>query len=146
MRRKVIFEREADGGWLVSVPSVRGCHTQGRSLAQARERIKEALAVSLDAPEVTELIEERKLPKRISGLLVRLSEAQKGAAVAQARALALNARAALTLTGTWGVSLRDAAELVGLSHQRVAQILEEQRPEPGTSQRRLPRAGSRHVA
>lgn len=128
MRRKVVFEREPDGWWLASVPSVRGCHTQGRSLAQARERIKQALAVSLDKPEKTELVEERKLPKRISGLLLTLSEAQREAVAAQAHAAVLNAQAAVALTGDWGVSLRDAAELLQLSHQRVAQILEGKKP------------------
>jgi predicted RNase H-like HicB family nuclease len=128
MRRKVVFEREADGWWLASVPSVSGCRTQGRSLAQTRERIKEALTVSLDEPEETELVEEVKLPKSISGLLVMVTSARKNAETAEARALSLNAKAARALTGVWGVSLRDAAELLGLSHQRVAQILEAQKP------------------
>jgi predicted RNase H-like HicB family nuclease len=55
-RRRATFERDADGWWVASVPSVPGCHTQGRTLAQARERLKEALAVSVegDLPELQE--------------------------------------------------------------------------------------------
>jgi predicted RNase H-like HicB family nuclease len=55
-RRRAIFERDATGWWVASVPSVAGCHTQGRTLAQARERLKEALAVSVegDRPNASE--------------------------------------------------------------------------------------------
>lgn len=42
---KVVYERGDDGWWAASVLGVRGCRTQGRSLAQARERIREALSL-----------------------------------------------------------------------------------------------------
>ncbi len=128
MKRKVNFEREPDGWWVASVPGVPGCHTQGRSLAQARERIKEALAVSLNHAEEPEIVERLKLPKSVESLLALVRSARKTAKGAEVRSHALNARAARTLTSAWGVSLRDAADLLGLSHQRVAQILEADRP------------------
>jgi predicted RNase H-like HicB family nuclease len=35
-------------GWLARVPDVDGCFTQGATVEQARERVREALAVALD--------------------------------------------------------------------------------------------------
>lgn len=124
MRHKVVFRRDPDGWWLATVPAVPGCHTQGRSLAQARERIKEALAVSLDSTDEPEVLEELKLPKRIKVSIFYARRAREAAETAQQKACALNAKAAQALTESWGVSLRDAADLLDLSHQRVAQILD----------------------
>jgi hypothetical protein len=104
---------------------VPGCHTQGRTLAQARERIKESVAVSLDDP-VPVLLQEVRLPKKIEGVLLTLKAARVKADDAEAKANEASKRAA-RLLDEWGVSLRDAGELLGLSHQRVAQILEGKR-------------------
>lgn len=51
----VVIERDADGYYVASVPALRGCHTQARSLDQLMERIREAvelcLEVEAEAPE-----------------------------------------------------------------------------------------------
>ena len=47
----VVYQRDADGCWAASVPSVRGCRTQGRSLSQTRERIREALSLFAKDPQ-----------------------------------------------------------------------------------------------
>jgi predicted RNase H-like HicB family nuclease len=39
----VIIERDADGYFVASVPSLPGCHTQARSLDELMVRIKEAI-------------------------------------------------------------------------------------------------------
>lgn len=44
----VIIEQDADGIYVASVPSLRGCHTQGVSLDQVIERIREAIALCLE--------------------------------------------------------------------------------------------------
>lgn len=47
----VVIERDA-GGWLVaSVPTLRGCHTQARSLDELRERIAEVIQLCLEVDE-----------------------------------------------------------------------------------------------
>lgn len=43
----VLIERDADGGYVASVPSLRGCHTQSRSLDELMERVKEAATLCL---------------------------------------------------------------------------------------------------
>ena len=129
-KMRAVFERGPDGWWVASVPRVPGCHTQGRTLAQARERLREALAVSLDdaaaGADLGDLIvPEIRLPKKVEIILATFKATREKAESTQARATEVSARAARILTGAWGVSLRDAADLLGLSHQRVAQILEE---------------------
>jgi predicted RNase H-like HicB family nuclease len=39
----VIIERDAEGTYVASVPSLRGCHTQGKSLDEVIDRIREAI-------------------------------------------------------------------------------------------------------
>ena len=41
----VVVERDAEGFYVASVPSLHGCHTQARSLDDLMERIKEAIAL-----------------------------------------------------------------------------------------------------
>ncbi len=40
---KVNYERDEAGWWMASVVGVDGCRTQGRTIKQARSRIREAL-------------------------------------------------------------------------------------------------------
>jgi len=51
----VILERDAEGFYVASVPTLHGCHTQARSLDVLMERIKEAIALCLEVEgETTE--------------------------------------------------------------------------------------------
>ena len=45
----VIIERDADGFYVATVPGIRGCHTQARSLDELMGRVKEAIQVCLEA-------------------------------------------------------------------------------------------------
>lgn len=44
----VIIEQDSDGIYVASVPSLRGCHTQGNSLDQVMERIREVIALCIE--------------------------------------------------------------------------------------------------
>ncbi len=44
----VVVERDADGFYVASVPVLRGCHTQARSLDELMSRIQEAIELCLD--------------------------------------------------------------------------------------------------
>ena len=44
----VVIEKDADGYYVASVPSLRGCHTQARSLDQLMERVREAIELCLE--------------------------------------------------------------------------------------------------
>jgi len=44
----VVIERDADGYFVASVPTLRGCHTQAKSLDVLMKRIREAIELCLE--------------------------------------------------------------------------------------------------
>jgi predicted RNase H-like HicB family nuclease len=58
MQFNIIIEKDEDGWFVATVPSLPGCHTQAQSLDDLLERIREAIALYLDVkgtPPVEEL-------------------------------------------------------------------------------------------
>jgi predicted RNase H-like HicB family nuclease len=54
----VVIERDEAGYYVASVPSLPGCHTQAKSLDELVDRVREAIAVCLDAePDSTTKLE-----------------------------------------------------------------------------------------
>jgi len=47
----VVIEKDADGYFVGSVPELRGCHSQAKSLDMLMERIKEAIELCLEVEE-----------------------------------------------------------------------------------------------
>ncbi len=47
----IIIERDEEGYYVGSVPSLKGCHTQAKSLDELIERIKEAIELCLEVGE-----------------------------------------------------------------------------------------------
>ena len=45
----IIIEKDEEGWYVASVPEIPGCYTQGKTIPQVLERIKEALEICLDA-------------------------------------------------------------------------------------------------
>jgi predicted RNase H-like HicB family nuclease len=45
----VVVERDAEGYFVGSVPSIPGCHTQAKSLDDLMVRVREAIALNLEA-------------------------------------------------------------------------------------------------
>lgn len=53
-RFPVLIEQDEDGMYIASVPSLKGCHTQARSLDALQEGIQEAIELYLEeAPDQT---------------------------------------------------------------------------------------------
>ena len=123
MAYRVTYGRDESGWWVASVPSVRGCHTQGRTIRQARERIREALGLFVADAKRATLRDEILLPGRVRSLVARQHAARERADAEQARAQAVTREAVRRLTRDVGLSVRDAGELLGLSHQRVQQLV-----------------------
>jgi predicted RNase H-like HicB family nuclease len=48
MRYTVVLEAEADGGYVVSVPALPGCVSQGNSRAEALANIQEAIELYIE--------------------------------------------------------------------------------------------------
>lgn len=51
----VIIEKDEDGFYVGSVPALRGCHTQGKTIDELLDNIKEAIELCLEA--------EKEVPK-----------------------------------------------------------------------------------
>jgi len=47
----VIIERDSEGYYVASVPELKGCHTQAKSLDTLMERIREAIELCLEVEE-----------------------------------------------------------------------------------------------
>jgi predicted RNase H-like HicB family nuclease len=45
----VLIEQDEEGVYVATVPEIDGCYTQGKSLNEVLERIKEAIEVCLEA-------------------------------------------------------------------------------------------------
>lgn len=44
----VVIEKDEDGFYVGSVPALRGCHTQGKTMDELLENIKEAIELCLE--------------------------------------------------------------------------------------------------
>lgn len=49
--RHVLLYTDEDGNWIAEVPSLPGCHSDGRTRQEAIERVKEAIEVYVEALE-----------------------------------------------------------------------------------------------
>ncbi|MDR7666035.1 type II toxin-antitoxin system HicB family antitoxin [Methanosarcina sp. Z-7115] len=52
MNYTVLIEQDEDGIYIAKVPDISGCYTQGKTVEQAMECIKEAIQVCLEAEEL----------------------------------------------------------------------------------------------
>ena len=117
-----VYERDPDDdAWLVSVKGIEGCQTYGRSLRQAEARIREALALWLDR-DADGIGITNAFPKRLESLADTVLRAREDAEHAGTKARQTTVDVVRKLTDL-GLSRRDAAELLGISHQRVQQLL-----------------------
>jgi predicted RNase H-like HicB family nuclease len=109
-----------DGWWTASVREVRGAHTQGRSIAQARRRIREALSLFVEGADEAELFDNIRIDAETRSVLRKASQARLDVERRQKTASQLARTAAKKLTAR--MSVRDASEVLGLSPQRVQQL------------------------
>ncbi len=124
-RFTVVYERDETGWWVAQVKDAPEAITQGRTLAEARRRIREALGVTLgpdsDASQAT-LVDEVRLPpdarRAITAVVKSRSRLEQDK---ELLAKAMN-EATTQLLDAVGLSVRDTAELLGLSHQRIQQL------------------------
>lgn len=126
MKTFMVTARRAGKWWALEVPEVPGVFSQVRRLDQAEAMARDALATMLDvAPDSFGVKVEPALDDAAREVLDALARAKKELARVQRDAALAAQRAAVVLTRDDGLSMRDAGEVMNLSHQRIAQILEE---------------------
>jgi predicted RNase H-like HicB family nuclease len=119
-----VFQRDEDGYWLVELAEEPRVHTYGRTLGKAREHIVDAAALWFDlAPAELDITEDIRLPGPVRASLELARQARQHAQEAQDAASGATREAALALVRDGNLSVRDAADMLGLSHQRVQQLL-----------------------
>jgi predicted RNase H-like HicB family nuclease len=127
---KVIVRRDPEDArfWLVNVSGEPGAHTFGRSLVEAKRNGAEVVALWFELePEDFDIEWDVRLGE-LGGPVKRARTAMAHAE--QDRRRRDDAVRALTLAG---ISYRDVGELLGLSHQRVAQIVKTSSSAPDTA-------------
>lgn len=110
--------------WAISVPDLRGVFSQAKRLNRVEATAREAIAMmfDIDESEVGPIDVQVQTPHEIASLLDELHHSvsvaeEASAAVARAR------REAAKLLRDSGFPMRDIGQLLGISHQRVSQIL-----------------------
>ncbi|HUZ10387.1 MAG TPA: type II toxin-antitoxin system HicB family antitoxin [Acidimicrobiales bacterium] len=119
-----------EGDWLVEIAEIPQVHTFGRTLAKARANVRDALGLWLRAEDPTSLdIKEEfsGIPADLAGQVSEASQSRVRANELLSRSQQLTAAAARRLVDELGMSTRDAAELLGVSHQRIHQLLHQPR-------------------
>jgi len=120
---RVTLERDESGAWLALLPAVPGCHTYGRSIQQALSRTREALGLWVDDADRATLTPEIKIDPELRKATRMVAIARARAEATQLEAMRAIREAATRLTDA-GLSRRDAATLLGVSHQRIQQLLD----------------------
>jgi predicted RNase H-like HicB family nuclease/DNA-binding XRE family transcriptional regulator len=121
---RTVYERDPDGWWIVDVPDVAGCHTQGRSIEQARRRVRDALAVcvGVKAARAATLAEEIRLPKDCEKDVEDLRAMKAELIDLKLRLAKAEQRTLKRLRHDARLGQRDAGEILGVSFQRVHQL------------------------
>jgi len=118
-----------DGAWLVEIEEIPQVHTFGRTLAKARANVRDALGLWLQAEHPATLDIRDQFVDFSDELTAVVAEANAIRVLlteTSDRAQGLTARASQMLVGEMGLSVRDAAELLHISHQRVHQLVQDQ--------------------
>lgn len=123
----VDLELDEAGWWVATVHGLTGCSTQGRSVRQALRRTEDAIRVCSPADAEVTLRPHIRLEDDVRGVVHDFETARSGAARASKRLSGATRDAVDSLVGETGLSVRDAADILGLSHQRVHQVAAEMR-------------------
>lgn len=110
--------------WAITVPDLRGVFSQAKRLNRVEATAREAIAMMLDIgeSEVGPIDVQVQPPDEVVGLLDELHHSVSVAEEASAAATRARREAAKLLSDA-GLPMRDIGQLLGISHQRVSQIL-----------------------
>lgn len=117
----VTYRRDpGDDAWLVEVDDMPDVYTFGRTLEEAAVNAREAIAVTADTSESEVELNER---FAVTGVDVEELAAMRDRAQELHEVYLARQRAAALRLAEAGVSRRDSARMLGVSHQRVQQLV-----------------------
>ncbi len=124
--RKIYTARcvRSGGWWAIAVPELKGVQSQARRLDQAEAMAREAIGLFLNVPaNSVEVRIEPVLPPELQADVERARSVRGQADELQREAATATARAARQLVKGANLTVREAGQILGVSHQRVAQLL-----------------------
>ncbi|MDG4829961.1 type II toxin-antitoxin system HicB family antitoxin [Solwaraspora sp. WMMD1047] len=121
--------RRVGNWWAISVPELKGVHTQARRLDQVAAMAREAIALLLETDPAAISIE---VYPELPGTVVAALDARRTARDADEKAEQATTTAVRALLGD-GYTVRDAGALLGLSPQRISQIAAQNTTRPTSS-------------
>jgi predicted RNase H-like HicB family nuclease len=132
------IERDETGYWIATAPGVPGMVTQAKRLDQIAARAREAIAALLDEPASSFDIESH-IPLLDDVPIDEARDARARAEAAQAEAAEKVRSVVRRLVHEKALTMRDTGQLLGISHQRVEQILQrDERPKAQKAKSRKP--------
>jgi predicted RNase H-like HicB family nuclease/DNA-binding transcriptional MerR regulator len=104
--------------WSISVPEIKGLHSQARRLDQVEEMARDAIALMLDIPAESFAVE---VHPELPPVAARAVEARRAAKEA-AKQADEETTSAVRLLLAEGFTVRDIGAMLGLSPQRISQL------------------------
>jgi hypothetical protein len=134
VRLLAVFEPE-DGDWIARIAQIPECIARGGSIAQARKRLRAALA-DVGMPGPHDVVEDIRLPPEGCRALERLDRARRELELAERDAVEVLVRGL-------GLALEDASDSLGITMRRTVHLageasdrdLERRRASRGTAVR-----------
>lgn len=123
-RFRVTRDEEDPRVWLAEWVEDDRVHTFARSLAELEDLARDALALWLHADAV-QIELDVALPKSVSHELTRFRRQRDELEAQQASVLDRQRSLAVRLVEDQEMTYRDAARVLGISHQRVAQLVKQ---------------------
>jgi DNA-binding CsgD family transcriptional regulator len=122
---RVVVTRE-HSHWLADVPDLQGAHTYARNLPALDQAVREVIVLAADLPDeaMPELVIDYDYhtgDPELDTTAVEVRRLRRQAYELAATAAAQTEQAAIRLVAR-GLSVRDAAALLGISPQRVSQL------------------------
>jgi predicted RNase H-like HicB family nuclease len=135
---RVVVTRE-DGTWLADVPGLDvGTHTYAKTLASLDQRVREAIALAEDLPRGDEVEAGLSLDyeynigsPELNEAAAKLRAERERIKRAERELAGRTAEVANALVSGEHLSARDAAVLLAVSHQRVAQVAPQRKEAAG---------------
>jgi DNA-directed RNA polymerase specialized sigma subunit len=124
-KRKVYTARARREGkwWAISVKGLPGALSQVRRLDQAEATAREVIALVLDVPEDSfDVVVAPELNEEHQEALAELDRAKEQYAKSMAALAERQKKVTLLLVRDAGLTVRDAATVLGVSFQRVSQL------------------------